>query len=196
MTDEIQGSQSEGNVETAEARLSPEALLETLSAQTTEVALFPGSMREEWFFSYDVLMEQAAISRFIQKMNVCKVVSLPHYRLVWPFYYPPQGTALPSLERTNQSEDEVWGLIFSCRGKDFRDLERFLRVPNRYHRSAIQVQDRGGRRFPAFTYVLSRQDDVPSKPSAEYISKLIEVARERELPEAWLDQLAQVEVTG
>ena len=195
MTDDIQGSQSEGNVDTAESRLSPEAVLETLSAQTEEVAMFPGSMREEWFFSYDVLMEQTMISRFVKKMNVSKVVSLPHYRLVWPFYYPPQGTALPSLERTNQPEDVVWGLIFSCRGKSFRDLERYLRVPNRYHRSAIQVQDRGGRRFPAFTYVLSRQDDVPPKPSPEYVTQLIEVARERELPDEWLDRLAQIEVT-
>lgn len=177
-----------------EPSLSPEALLEVISAQTTDVALFPGSMREEWFFAYDTLMEQATISRFIRKMNINKIVKLPHYRLDWPFYFPPLKTSLPSLERTNREEDEVWGMIYECRGKDFRELERYLRVPHRYHRSAVQVQDRGGRRFPAFTYILTRRDEVPRRPSAEFRDRLVEIAAERELPTEWLSELREVEV--
>jgi hypothetical protein len=177
-----------------EPKLSPEALLEVISAETSDAALFPGTMREQWFFTYDLLMDQATISRFILKMNVNKIVKLPHYRLDWPFFYPPLDTSLPSLIRTNREEDEVWGLIYECRGKDFRDLERFLRVPNRYHRAAVQVRDRGGRRFPAFTYVLTRSDEVPRKPSATFLDQLVEIAAERELPGEWLESLRAVEV--
>jgi hypothetical protein len=196
--DDAQRSESPDATDTtdaeAEQRLSPEALLEVISAQTADVALWPGTMREQWFFAYDTLMEQATISRFIHKMNVNKIVQLPHYRLVWPFYYPPLDTSLPSLERTNREEDIVWGMIYECRGKSFTDLERYLRVPNRYHRSSVQVQDRGGRRFPAFTYVLTRGDEVPRPPSCDYRDRLVEIAAERELPEEWLAALREIEV--
>ena len=198
MIDDTHGSGALGmdsSTETdKETRMSPEAVLEIISAETSDAALFPGSMREEWFFTYDLLMDQTTMSRFIKKMNVGKIVYLPHYRLSWPFYYPPQNSALPSLERTNHSEDVVWGIIFESKGKDFTELERFLRVPNRYHRSAIQVQDRGGRRFPAFTYVLTRQDDAPRKPSSVYRDKLIEIAADRQLPDEWLSILRGLEV--
>lgn len=198
MTDDAQNSRMPEALETADAeaepKLSPEAVLEVISAETSDAALFPGTMREQWFFAYDLLMEQATISRFILKMNVNKIVKLPHYRLEWPFYFPPLDTSLPTLERTNREEDEVWGLIYECRGKSFRELERFLRVPNRYHRAAVQVQDRGGRRFPAFTYVLTRRDEVPRKPSPEYRDRLVEIAAERELPTEWLAALRDVEV--
>jgi len=178
----------------SEPRLSPEALLEVISAETSDVALWPGTMREQWFFAYDTLMEQAAISRFVRKMNVNKIVQLPHYKLVWPFYYPPLETSLPSLDRTNREEDLVWGMIYECRGKSFVELERFLRVPNRYRRASVQVQDRGGRRFPAFTYVLTRWDEVPRRPSGSYRDRLVEIAVERELPVEWLEQLRGIEV--
>jgi len=176
------------------AVISPETLLEDLSQQASDVAMFPGSMRESWFFAYDLLLDQATISRFVKKLNVGKIVSLPHYRLAWPYYFPPQETALPSLERTNREDDVVWGLIYDATGRDFQELERFLRVPNRYHRSAVQVQDRGERRFPAFTYVLTLKDDVPGKPSADYRDRLVAAAAERSLPDEWLGRLRGMDV--
>ncbi len=168
---------------------SPEAILELISQETADAALFPGSMREVWFFAYDLLMEQATISRFIKKMHIGRPVRLPHYKLEFPYYFPPQGTALPTLKRTNNENDEVWGFIYDAREKDFKELERYLRVPNRYHRSALQVQDRGGRRFPAFTYVLSIRDDVEHKPAPRYMEQLIAAATERKVPEEWLAKL-------
>ena len=174
--------------------LSPEAVLEDLGQQTNDVAMFPGSMRETWFFAYDMLLDQSTISRFVKKLNVGKIVSLPNYRLAWPYYFPPQSTALPSLERTNRDSDIVWGLIYDATGRDFAELERHLRVPNRYHRSAVFVIDRGGRRFPAFTYVLTLKDDVPGKPSADYRDRLVAAAAERSLPDEWLSQLRGLDI--
>lgn len=176
------------------AVISPETLLEDLSQQADDAAMFPGSMRETWFFAYDLLLDQSTISRFVKKLSVGKIVSLQHYRLAWPYYFPPQETALPSLERTNREDDTVWGLIYDATGRDFQELERFLRVPKRYHRSAVQVRDRGDRLFPAFTYVLTLKDDVPGKPSADYRDRLVAAAAERSLPDEWLGRLRGMDI--
>lgn len=174
--------------------LSPEALLETLSAQTSDVAMFPGSLRAEYFFAYDMLLDQATIARFTKGMQMSKIVSLTHHRLVWPYYSPPVGSALPSILRTNQEDDCVWGILYNARGKDLSALNTYLRVPNRYHRRGVITTDRGGRRFPAFTYVLSIHDDTLGKPSRDYLDRLLAAATERQLPDEWLAQLKALEV--
>jgi hypothetical protein len=176
-----------------EPALSPEMVLETLSAQANDTALFPGSVRAEYFFAYDMLQDQAAVARFVRGLQMAKVVSLPHHSLIWPYYSPPLGTALPSLLRTNQEQDCVWGILYSARGRNFSPLNTYLRVPNRYHRCNVITVDRGGRRFPAFTYILSKHDPAPGKPSRGYLDRLLAAAQERELPEEWLAQLSALE---
>lgn len=172
---------------------SPEALLAQLSLQTSEVAMFPASTRTTHFFAYDILLDQTTISRFVKGILADKVVRLPHHKLVWPYYYPPRGTGLPSLARTNRPEDEVWGLLYNTRGKDFKELERYLRLPNRYHRVGVRPQDRGGRIFQAFTYILTIADDLPARPSAQYRDELAAAALDRQLPDEWIERIKALE---
>jgi hypothetical protein len=155
--------------------------------------LFPGSLREEYFFAYDLLLDQGAVSRFVKGLRLAKIVRLQHHRLVWPYFYPPSGTALPSLLRTNQDADNVWGVLYQARGKDFSPLAEQLRVPNRYHRRGVITLDRGERRFTAFTYVLTLHDDMMGRPSPGYLAQLLAAATERELPEEWLAYLRSIE---
>jgi hypothetical protein len=189
------GAGAEQPEESTEGVLSPDALLEMLSLQASEAALFPGSLREEYLFAYDLLLDQAQVSRYVKALQAVKIARLPHHRLVWPYYYRPLGTALPSLLRTNRDDDHVWGLLYDARQKDFRALEKALRTPNRYHRRAVGVQDRGGRRYTAFTYMLTLRDPVMSKPSASYLEQLVACATERALPAEWLDALKSVPVS-
>jgi hypothetical protein len=175
---------------------SPEVLLETLSAQASDVAMFPGAVRAEYFFAYDMLLDQATIARFVKGMQLAKIACLTHHRLVWPYYSPPVGSALPSILRTNLEEDCVWGVLYNARGKDLSALNTYLRVPNRYHRRNVITTDRGGRRFPAFAFILSVHDDAPGKPSRAYLDRLLSAAVERELPEEWLEKLRQQEVAA
>ena len=58
----------------------------------------------------------------------------------------------------------------------------------------FQVQDRGGRRIPAFTYVLTLHDDVHRPPAASYRDQLVAAACERKLPEEWLESLRNLKV--
>jgi hypothetical protein len=191
-----QGSGKPGDAPAGEqGPASPEAALQDLGAPVVETSLLPISMRDSWFFAYDDLLSQPVASRFTKGMHAGKIVSLPNYKLVWPYFHLPTQTALPSLERTNDAEDVVWGWLYDARGIDFSVLDYQRRIPNRYHHSQVRVLDRGGRRFPALTYVLTLQDIAPGKPSKDYRDRLVTAAAERNLPEEWLTQLRGIETT-
>jgi hypothetical protein len=178
-------NEQEGKTEQA----SPELVLEELGKQAAEAALFPSTLREEYFFAYDLLISQATISRFVKGLRPAKIARLPHFKLIWPYFYTPAGSALPTLTRTNNLDDEVWGLLYDARKKDFIKLESYLKIPNRYHRRSVHIQDRGDRRFTAFTYVLSASDGQLHNPSASYRDELVAACRERNMPEEWVDYL-------
>jgi hypothetical protein len=136
-------------------------------------------------------MQPGALLRYVKGIVPGKIVRLPSFRLVWPFYFPPLGTALPSLERIEspQPGGGVWGILYETTKKDLTLLERHLHVPNRYHSRVVNAIDRGGMKTTANTYVLSVKGGEPLAPSAAYRDELLEIARERGLPEEWLAEL-------
>jgi hypothetical protein len=170
---------------------SPESALEQIQAPVHGEAILPGSHRKTWLFTYDTLMNPAVLTRFVKGIVPGKVVQLPSFRLVWPFNYPPQGTALPSIERHDGTGEGpgVWGVIYDVTKKDLTQLERYLHVPNRYHQRALNVIDRGDFRLPAVTYVLSVSGGSPLVPSATYREELLAGARTYDLPPDWLGYL-------
>jgi hypothetical protein len=166
---------------------TPEAAMGDLAGSADETLLLPKSGKIPYFFAYDHFLDQAIVARYVKGLIPAKVARASNYRLSWPYFYPPDGTALPSLQRSVNSS--VWGLLYDARGVDFAKLDKHLNCPNRYHRRAVQVLDRGERRFSAFTYVLSVSDDGVHKPSASYLAHLVETAQSRGLPDEWLDTL-------
>jgi hypothetical protein len=176
---------------------SPEATLERIQGPVEGDTILPGSVRKVWLFTYDVLMNPAVLSRYVKGVVPGKVVNLPSFRLTWPFYYPPQETALPSLERQEgPTQGGVWGVIYDVTKKDLTGLERYLHAPHRYHQRALNVVDRGDFRYPAVGYVLSVSGGSPLAPSAAYRDELLTVARDRTLPEEWLGYLEELKVGG
>jgi hypothetical protein len=172
---------------------TPEAALGDLVGSDAETFLLPSSSKAQYFFAYDALLDQGVVSRYVRGLIPAKVVRAANYRIGWPYYYPPEGTSLPTLVRSGT--ESVWGLVYDAKGCDFARLERHLNCPNRYHRRAVQVLDRGDRRFSAFTYVLSVYDDKAGRPSAAYLAHLVETAKERGLPAEWIAQLEGLETT-
>lgn len=170
-------------------------LLEQISAPIAEETILPGSQRKTWLFTYDHLMNPALLNRYVKGIVPGKLVRLPSFRLVWPFYYPPQETALPSIERVDSPDSGtgVWGVIYETTKKDLSQLERYLRVPNRYHARMVQTVDRGGQVTPASTYVLHVSGGEPLRPSTAYRDDLLTIARDRGLPEDWLAALSALE---
>jgi len=146
-----------------------------------------------YLFAFDHLMDQAYISRFARGLRPAKQVHLPHHRLCWPYYYPPQETAVPSLERTNDDSDSVWGILYQANKVDLSKLEEHLRVPNRYFRKSVIVMDRGNRRLSAFCFVLNQEASDVYRPSPAYLQRLVEAAGGRNLPQEWISQLSSIE---
>jgi hypothetical protein len=170
---------------------APTAVLENLAIPIDDPSLMPDSVRAVYFFAFDHLMEQAVISRYVRGLQPFKVVKAPNFRLCWPYYYPPEGGGLPSLERSDSHD--VWGLLYVATKRDFSLLERHLNVPNRYHRRSVQTVDRGDRRLSAFTYTLSLSDEQESAPSQDYLRRLIGAAENRGLPLDWVEHLRGLE---
>lgn len=166
---------------------TPESAMGDLAGTAEETLLLPKSGKIPYFFAYDHHMDQAVVARYVKGLIPAKVVRASNYRIVWPWFYPPEGTALPSLQRSAGSD--VWGLLYDARGVDFAKLDTHLNCPNRYHRRAVQVLDRGDRRFSAFTYVLSVAEEGTHKPSEAYLTHLVETAESRGLPGEWLEKL-------
>ena len=172
--------------------------LEQIQAPISEETILPGSQRKQWLFTYDHMMNPAYLLRYVKGIVPGRIVRVPSFGLVWPFHYPPQETALPSLARIDspQPGDGVWGVIYEITKKDLTLLERHLKVPNRYHSRAVQTVNRGGEVTPASTYVLSVSGGEPLAPSRAYLDELLKVAGERGLPEEWLGQLGQIATAG
>lgn len=169
--------------------VSPEAALEALSQDVDNAVLHSIRTRKTWYFAYDLMLDQTVASRYVRGLKPGKVVRLPNHKLSFPYFYPPEGTSLASVARTNDDSDEVWGYLYEANEVDFKRLERHLKVPNRYFRKSLHVMDRGGRIMPAFTYTLVLADDEPQKPSEEYISQLAAAAKERGLPDKYIASL-------
>jgi hypothetical protein len=172
---------------------SSSAILENISAKTDDSSMLPASLRPVFLFAFDMLMDQEYVARYAKGLIPSKVVSLPHHKLVWPYYYLPAASCLPYPLRTNREEDSIWGILYDARGSDLKNLERHLNVPGRYHKRGFVLQDRGGRRFNANAYVLTLAGSVPGEaggPSEAYLSRLLDTARERQLPDSWLAELA------
>lgn len=168
---------------------SPERVLERLGEQQVETSIHPVQIRDVFFFAYDIMLDHTVVSRYTKGLVPFKVARLANHRLCWPWYYPPKSTALPSVLRTNEPGDEVWGLLYNANGVSFTLFERFIRVPNRNYRKNISVEDQGGRGYHAFTYAMTARSEEDLKPSREYLDHLVEAARERGLPEGWIGRL-------
>jgi hypothetical protein len=177
---------------------SPTEALEQISVAIADETILPSSQRKTWLFTYDHLMSPSVLLRYVKGIVPGKLVRLPSFRLVWPFNYPPQGTALPSLERVEAPlpGEGVWGVIYETTKKDLTLLERHLNVPNRYHSRTVQTIDRGGVKTTASTYVLSVSGGEPLAPSSAYREELVSIARDRGLPEEWLGQLQALATAG
>jgi hypothetical protein len=175
---------------------SPEAVLEQLGAEVHEASFLPAHSRDLWFFAYDIHLDQEYVARYVRGLIPFKVVYVPHQRLSFPHYHPPEDSGLPTLERTNDPDDKVWGLIYDAKPvpgqdekRDFRPMERHLHVPGRYRKATVHTLDRGGRRYPAFTYVLNLDDGRQTPPSENYLARWVDCAKERRLPDEWIAYL-------
>jgi hypothetical protein len=156
-------------------------------------SLLPGSLKVERLFLYDELLDFEIIKRYLDNPKQEMLCYIPTHKVWFPKFFFPKNTGLASIDRTPNSEDKVWGVTINITGQDLTRLERYKGAPNRCHVCNVIVFDRGERRYPARTFVVSVPDPEPSKPSKEYLSLMVEGARGRGLPEDYVKMLESFE---
>src|SRR5688500_4598329 len=78
---------------------TPQEALEQVQNFVDGEGFIQGQGRKSWLFVYDTLINPALFSRYVKGIAPGKVVSVPSFKLSFPFHYPPAGTALPTIER-------------------------------------------------------------------------------------------------
>jgi len=174
---------------------SPDKLLKRLleideEADTDAFLAPPGEVLR--LFVYDELLMSEILKRYLDKPHLEMIAQMQRHRLVFPKYFPPRKTGLPSIVRSLDREDVVWGITIDVTGQDVSRLDHYKRIPNRYHRRSVDIQDRGGLKYAAFTYAISYPDKEPSKPSAEIKGQMLAGARERNLPADYIAFLESI----
>lgn len=156
-------------------------------------SLLPASLKVDRLFIYDELLDFEIIKRYLNNPRQEFLCYMQVHRVWFPKYFLPKNTGLASIERTPNSSDVVWGVTINITGQDLTRLERYKGAPNRCHIRNVVVFDRGERRYPAKTFVVSVPDPEPSKPSKEYLSLMVEGARGRGLPGDYVKSLEAFE---
>jgi gamma-glutamylcyclotransferase (GGCT)/AIG2-like uncharacterized protein YtfP len=169
------------------------AELTKLTEQPDEDSFLPGDVRSDQLFVYDELLHPTVISRYLEHPRQRIICCMPMHRLIFPKFFPPKNSGLSSVVRSRTREDAVWGVTFDLANQDLKRLDRYKGVPNRYHLRAVVVQDRGGLKSVAMTYVISAPDKEPSKPSQEMRDTIVDGAFKRKLPEKYIESLRELE---
>ncbi len=185
--------------ESVSTEIKPEEILEQIiksdaeAREHEEESIMPSSTSKKRLFIYDELLYTTILKRYLDKPHMEMRVRATRWRLNFPKFFPPINSGLPSIERTENSEGEVWGITIDISNQDLSKLNRYKGAPNRYHMRNIWVMDRGGLRYPAMCYVVSVPDEKPSKPSVEMLNSIIVGAKERRLPASYIEFLQSLE---
>lgn len=140
-------------------------------------------------FVYDELLCPEIAKRYLHLPKQEMICFIPAHQLIFPKFFPPKNTGLPSIDRVTEAGNAVWGVTLDITGQDISRLEQYKGAPNRCHLRSIVVCDRGGRKYTARTYVVTAPDPEMSKPSKELMATIIEGAKARNLPEEYVKTL-------
>jgi len=142
-----------------------------------------------WYFAFGVNMHGSAfIERRGMRPREWRVGRLRGYRLRFNLEGRPAGKAAPA----NVSPDldaEVWGVLYRVTRAEMLRLDASEGVPGkRYRHLWAEVEDAGGERLTAMTYIADGKE-LDGSPSLRYISLLREGARAHGLPEHYIQYL-------
>jgi hypothetical protein len=181
-----------GTVGVGDMQEALESLLKE-GAKPKGKAFMPGKEQVDRLFIFDELLDPAIAKRYLHLPRQEMLCYIPSHKIIFPKFFAPKATGLPSIERVADPAAALWGVTLDITGQDISRLELYKGAPNRCHLRSVVVCDRGGRKYPARTYVVSVPDEEMSKPSKEFRSIIVEGARTRCLPEDHIKMLEALE---
>ena len=144
------------------------------------------------FFAYDRLLDRSILRRRVEIEEQGPMVYVPNHRLAFVKARGEEGKVLPTIKRTNEPGDRVWGVIWEVFTEDWIELERKRKVPRRYFLSECSVKDRGERIMKALTFKVSRNDLPEVSPGEEDMRPITEAAHRRGLPDDYIRKLHEM----
>jgi gamma-glutamylcyclotransferase (GGCT)/AIG2-like uncharacterized protein YtfP len=152
-------------------------------------------------FAYGSNMDWEQMSRRCPTAKPISIAQLPGYRLNFPRKSQRRGCGVASVVPAAGSS--VWGVIYKISDADLRELDRSegfkIHDPagrNAYERGRLTVYQHGDAALPftVETYFAVGQLDPPL-PSQDYKDQLIKGARAWQLPQTYITELENIQVS-
>lgn len=120
-----------------------------------------------------------------------RIGCLHGYRLRFNLEGIPRGRAAPANIEAD-AEGEVWGVLYRITLRELVRLNVTEGVPGpRYQPVDLPVADSDGNIVTAVSYV-AQGNPQDGRPSLRYITLLRDGARDKGLPDHWIDRLDEV----
>ena len=87
------------------------------------------------------------------------------------------------------ANEKVFGVVYELTDEDIKKLDSYEGVPKDYEKKFVEIELGGaGKRIKCFTYVAVKTDDN-LKPKKEYLKRIIEGAKENNIPEEYIKEI-------
>lgn len=139
---------------------------------------------EVWYFAYgsnllgDQMIERTGATGHVE--HPPRIARLAGYRLVFQSL-EDRG---PAFANIHSSDDEVHGVVYRCNQVHLSTLDQY---ESGYERLTISVSDLQGEVLEAVAYIVSPALPARfSRPSDEYLERIVTGARQHGLPEPYI----------
>ena len=142
------------------------------------------------YFAYGSNMAASQMAERCPRALCLGAARLPDYRLAFDAWSDRRGGLVADVLPAPGSA--VWGVLWRVTGEHVAALDRYEGVARgQYRRANVRVQSPAGETVEAFAYVIRAPGE--EGPTTEgYRAILLEGARERRLPPAWIRTLEAV----
>lgn len=146
-----------------------------------------------WYFAYGSNMNEKL---FLERRHMTPIETrtgtLSGYRLV----FTRTGGAKPGISApaniVEDADSNVHGVLYLLPRRKFARLDNS--EGKQYHYLWTEIVDSVGEKLPAVTYRVADPDAVQGKPGKQYMNLIRRAARERNLPESYIEFLNGIEV--
>jgi len=140
------------------------------------------------YFAYASNLNQAQMERRCPGSRYLRTARLEGHRFVYDGFSVTWDGAVGNIVRSEA--EGVWGALFNISETDRLALDEFEGYPKAYDRTEVEVKDKDGQACRALTYF--RTGRPLGKPHPDYEKVVLAGAKERGLPEDYVDRYLRV----
>ena len=149
-------------------------------------------MEDAFYFAYGSNMSSAQMAARKAEIRDSRPATLSGYRLVFNKLSDSGKTVYANIEPRPGAV--TWGVLYRCSPQTLERLDEWEGVKGgHYRRAPVAVQPRGGASQEAVTYIAGeRFITKPRKPSAGYLARILDGAREHDLPIDYINTIDRI----